>query len=438
MAKAPNGWFTDPEDSTLTRLWDGEAWTDATYPKSVFTDACIKSGIPVPDYDHDPANVPEGSNIRNASHEGNQAKPKEAEPETVSEPGFWFRNEELPEHLRMMRWLENGTVSEFFSTDAVLEAVTPDFVINGGTHDLVERWAQSRMTAQEIELVLMLMSRTSAEKVRALSGDSAPEFNDGPRWIVNAVNPSIADWWSGNNFTGERELVTVLRQRAFDEESTTIETVSHIAPPNEMHPGLWQTDPENEYDMIRWGGLRWDLRVSMEKVLQQMFAAVGEEVPAAWAGRHVITPRHYELMKQLAERAEGIEGWYKDPTRFDDLFMRYWAAGAWTEHTSVQQAGWFDDPWDAGYTRYWDGQQWSSKTKNKEAERIRAEKAQARKAFVGSIALDFVGNVAAQYTPEMKRRNAIDAANANSRALRDEASFQQEKFYRDRQKPWWK
>jgi hypothetical protein len=434
MAKATPGWFTDPSDSARTRWWNGWGWTGTTHPKSTFTQACIDKGLKVPDYDSDPENIPEGLVINNAF-------PGAPEPQTTapSDPdkNGWFRITHFPGSPRIMCWIEHGKMPEYFDMNAVIEALVPDFIINGGTPDLVERWNSNTLTPQESDVVHMLMSRITPEKVKAIAGDSAPEYNNGPRWVTEPGNPSIANWWDGEQFTGQRELSTVISQREFDDRAAVIETVSHVDPPAGGKPNWW-VNPENDTEMIHWGGLRWDRRSTLESMITERFKALSEQVPPQWAGTQRATPRFMELMEQLVARTQGVDGWYKEPHRFDDLSMRYWAQGAWTEHTSAQSAGWFDDPWNNEFNRYWDGQQWSDKTKSKEAVRIREEKAQARKAAIGGFALSVMENYAARNTPEMKRQQKIDAANDHSRRLRDAAASEQERFYRDRQKSWWK
>jgi hypothetical protein len=438
MALATPGWFTDPQDSSRTRWWNGLGWTTLSHPKDQFTQSCIEKGLKVPDYDYDPENIPEGLVINNAHlADATSASSTETTPPAQNKPGEWVRSGDLPGNFWLLFWVENGRMSEYFHMDAVIQAVVPDFIINGGTPDLVERWNSNTLTQQEIDVVMMLISRTPPEKVRAMSGDSAPEYNNGPNWITEPGNPSIANWWDGRQFTGERELVSVILQRHFDSEAEVIETVSQVEPPEGRQNG-WHIDPENDTELIHWGGLRWDRRKTVESTIKERFDDVNEQVPPQWTGVQRATPRCIDLMAQLVARAQGVDGWYKEPHRFDDLSMRYWAQGAWTEHTSAQQAGWFDDPWNDEFTRYWDGRQWTPQTKSKEAERIREEKSQARKQALASIAAQVMDDYKKNNTPEMKRQRRIDEANDHSRRLRNAAAIEQEQFYRDRQKSWWK
>lgn len=438
MALATPGWFTDPHDSSRTRWWNGLSWTDLSHPKDHFTRSCIEKGLKVPDYDYNPENMPEGIVVNNAFLPEEIVAPSEPTAVQIqNKPGEWIRWTDLPGDPRLVIWKENGEFSEFFHMDAVTQAVVPDFIINGGTPDLVERWNNNDLTQQEVDVVMMLVARTRPEKVRAMSGDSAPEYNNGPNWITEPGNPNIANWWDGRQFTGERELVSVIRQKEFDAEADIIQTVSHVDPPAGATIG-WHVDPETDTDLIHWGGLRWDKRKTVQETLEEYFTTLNEQVPPQWSGPQSFTDNHRELVGQLVARINGTEGWYKEPHRFHDLSMRHWTPAGWTQHTSLQQAGWYDDPWNDEQTRYWDGQQWSDKTKNKEMERIRAEKSQARKDAIDGFISQQIAEYRKNNTPAMQRQRRIDAAADHSRRLRNEAAIQQEQFYRDRQKAWWK
>lgn len=349
--------------------------------------------------------------------------------------GNWYMIEGYPHQV--MRWTRAGERSEFFSVEAVLQTLIPEFTLNGGGPDLIQRWNANKISQQEMELIKLLLPRTLPQRVRDATGDSAPDYNNGPSWIQDPANPAILLAWDGDSFSGEKELLSVVRQRISDAESGVNETVAHIAPPTNGEPGWW-IDPERPTDLIHFGGLRWDRRKSVRQTLEELFTALGEEVPEQWKGEQVGEPRQLELVKQLNARANGIDGWYKSVHRFDDPVMRYWERGAWTEHYSSHPAAWLDDPWDDSYTRYWDGQQWTKNVKSKESERIRAEKAQRRREFAAEMVTTFVDSYTEQSTPEARRRRAIDAANERSRRLRDAAAIEQEQFYRDRQIPWYR
>jgi hypothetical protein len=359
------------------------------------------------------------------------------EPSSSPASGNWFTMADYPAGHRLMRWVQDGTASEVFAVDAVLQTLLPEFTLNGGGPNLIHRWNSNEVSPQEVTLVKMLLPRTLPQRVRELTGDSAPDYNNGPAWISDPTNPGILLAWDGQQFTGEKELLSVVRQRIMDLECEVIETVSTIAPPADGAPG-WHADPHCSTDFIHFGGQRWDRRKSVQEVLRNCFSALGEDVPECWKGEQMTGPSQLALIQQLTARINGVDGWYRSAYRFDDPVMRYWANGSWTEQYSTHPAAWLDDPWNEDYIRFWDGEKWLQQTRSKEAERIRDEKAQRRRVAVGNFALDVMKNYQAQNTPEMKRQRAQDVANERSRRLRDEAAIQQERFYRDRQIPWWK
>jgi CAAX protease family protein len=53
-------------------------------------------------------------------------------------------------------------------------------------------------------------------------------------------------------------------------------------------------------------------------------------------------------------------GWYRDPWQV--AWWRWWDGAAWTAHTSgpfAPVAGWYPDPWGVAVTRFWNGSAWT-------------------------------------------------------------------------------
>lgn len=408
-----HGWYTEPGEPLKARYWDG-SWGQMPYHKSQII----------------------------ANHQDNQWSAPIFDPKAVDavtafspDPSEWtVANSEFD----LWQYGNSASRSEYFDGNAITnEFLAPRFYQNGGTPGLFEG-DTFNPTQTEIELIKLILSRVTLEEVRAKVGDSAAEFNAGPCWIRDKNNERLARWWDGKAFTGKVELIGVLQQREHDAElEGEPQTVSYAPVALETEAGAWYPNPDDPTTMIRWGGARWDKLKTVQQMLAELFGQLNEFIPEEWARPSIFTSRHESLMGQLQARISGEAGWYKEPARFDDLFMRYWD-GMWTEHTSQQIPGWYDDPWNESFIRYWNGSKWSDKTRTKEAEQRRAERnavnAELAKQAGLYLGLKAAESVVWQFSKERKnQRIAADRADY-SRQLRDTAAQEQAKFYRDRQK----
>lgn len=402
------GWYTEPNDPLKVRYWDGQ-WAQMSFFKNQII----------------------------ANHQDNSLGEPVFDPHPVSaEPAKWaVGNTEYD----LWQYGCPGSWSEYFDGEAIAqEFLIPRFYQNGGTPGLFE--ADTFVTTKaDDDLLKLIISRITLAEVRNKLGDTAREFNSGPRWIRAKDNERLARWWDGSQFTGEVELIGVLQQREHDAEAEgDLVSVSQVPATLETEAGVWYGDPEDSTSMIRWGGTRWDRRKSVQQLTVDLFEKLNEPVPVEWNQPAYLTPRHAELIRQLNDRINGQEGWYKEPGRFDDLFMRYWDSQTWTEHTSAQVAGWFDDPWNTELLRYWLGTHWSDKTRNKEAEQRRAERSSANAEMAKNIGI-YLGlkateSIVWQFSKERKNQRILADRADESRTLRDNAAREQAKFYRDRQK----
>jgi hypothetical protein len=409
-----HGWYTEPGEPLKARYWDG-SWGQMPYHKSQIIANHQDNQLPAPVFD-----------------------PETAETATVVsvEPQNWAV---VNEEYTLWQYGNRSAWSEYFDGNAITkEFIVPRFYQNGGTPKSFDVSGPAFSKADS-ELIKLIVSRITLEEVRATLGDSASEFNSGPRWIKAKDNERLARWWDGNDFTGDVELIGVLQQREHDAEAGgELQTVSHAPVTLETEAGSWYVNPDDPATMIRWGGTRWDRLKTVQEMIAELFGQLNESIPEEWSRPSVLTSRHEDLMGQLKARLNGEADWYKEPGRFDDLFMRYWNGQAWTEHTSQQIPGWYSDPWDESLLRYWNGAQWSDKTRTKEAEQRRAERnasnAELAKNVGVYLGLKAAESVVWQFSKERKnQRVAADRADY-SRQLRDTAAQEQAKFYRDRQK----
>lgn len=408
-----HGWYTEPGEPLKARYWDG-SWGQMPYHKSQIIANHQDNQWPAPIFD---------------------PKTVEAAPVSSTEPLRWaVANKEYD----LWQYGNSASWSEYFDGNAIAhEFLAPRFYQNGGTPGLFEADA-FEPTQADNDLLKLIISRITLEEVRAKLGDSAAEFNAGPGWIRAKDNERLARWWNGQDFTGEVELIGVLQQREHDAEiEGEPQTVSYAPVTLEHEAGAWYVNPEDPTTMIRWGGTRWDKIKTVQEMIAELFGQLTEFIPEEWSRPSALTSRHEDLINQLKARINGEAGWYKEPARFDDLFMRYWD-GMWTEHTSQQIPGWYNDPWEESLLRYWNGEKWSDKTRTKEAEQRRVERNAANAELAKNVGV-YLGLKAAesvvwQFSKERKnQRIAADRADY-SRHLRDTAAQEQAKFYRDRQK----
>lgn len=411
-----HGWYTEPEEPLKARYWDGN-WGQMPYYKSQIISNHHDNQLPAPVFD------PEYTAQETAA--------------SVEPPRWVVANGEYS----LWQYGISSSWSEYFDGNAIAEEfIVPRFYQNGGTPGFFES-NDLKASASDSELIKLIISRITLEEVRAKVGDSAADFNSGPRWILDKDNKKLARRWDGKEFTGEVELIGVLQQREHDAElDGEPQTVSSAPVTPETEAGAWYVNPENPTTMIRWGGARWDQLKTVQRMLAELFGQLNETIPEEWSRPGPFTSRHEDLMSQLKARINGEAGWYKDPARFDDLFMRYWD-GVWTEHISQQIPGWYGDPWDEALLRYWNGTKWSDKTRSKEAEQRRIERNAANMElakYAGLyLGLKATESVVWQFSKERKNlRIAADRADY-SRQLRDTAAQEQAKFYRDRQKRGW-
>lgn len=408
------GWYTEPGDPLKARYWDGK-WGQMPYHKSQIIANHEDNKLPAPTFD---------------------PKVTATAPVASVEPPRWAA---ANDEYTLWHYGNSSSWSEYFDGNAIAEEfLVPRFYQNGGTPGAFAADGPET-TKADSELIRLIIGRITLEEVRAKLGDSAAEFNSGPCWIRAKDNERLARWWDGNDFTGEVELIGVLQQREHDAETEgEPQTVSYALVTLETEAGNWYSNPDDPTTMIRWGGTRWDRLKTVQAMIAELFGQLDEPIPEEWSRQTALTIRHEDLMSQLKARINGNAGWYKEPGRFDDLFMRYWSGQAWTEYTSQQIPGWYNDPWDESLLRYWNGAQWSGKTRNKEAEQRRAERNAANADLAKNVGL-YLGLKAAesvvwQFSKERKNQQIETDRADYSRQLRDTAAQEQAKFYRDRQK----
>lgn len=400
----PTGWYNDPdpEKSDICFKWDGDELT-GPYLKSGVLALHVELGLPDPEY-------------------MTMAPPKPAaEPAPVLDKGWfniYFKNNQNAPAL--WRYSDGQTLSEYFSAASIIgEIAYPEFCRQGGD----ENWFEKGCAAgSDKDLWDIIVSRVTPEQAREKLGDTAPIYNNGPTWIKDENNPNLARWWDGNDFTEKTELIGTIQQHQFDAEVTSPETVSYATGLAGAEAGSWHIDPEDPTRLIHWGGERWDRSQSLESAIAELFADLGEPVPELWAGVQSMSPRHADLMDQLTARKNGVNGWYKEPERFDDLRMRVWHEGQWTDQISQQTPGLYDDPFNDQILREWNVNGWTSKTVTKEAERVRMERETLRQEKRQAFKQKVLVAVADHYSPENMRQRRIDNENDRSRRLRDAAA----------------
>jgi hypothetical protein len=419
----PIGWYTDPTpgNENLCLLWDGKT-VAGPLEKTEALRYCAETGQPAPvfmEMDISPASAPAPSQpvtITAVPERGPLMTP------TAHNAGWLStsKDEEFGQGKLMAYWDGSG-IGEYFALEPLInEVVLPEFLRQGGSSDWWENGALQG-TADH-QLFWTIFNRITPEHAKAIIGETAPMYNNGPTWIADKDNPNLARWWDGRKFTGEIELFGVIQQRSFDAETGNTETVSYAPGLSGSEAGSLQVDPDDPTQLIRWGGARWDRRVSIEDKIKELFDSLGETVPQQWTGVQVMSPRHADLIKQLSARKNGINGWYKEPERFDDLRMRVWHDGQWTDQTSQQVPGLYDDPFNDELLREWSVNGWTDKIVTKEAERVRIEREVLRQEKRQAFKEKVLVAVADHYSPENMRQRRIDDQNDRSRRLRDAAA----------------
>lgn len=434
MVKAPMGLYSDPHNPDVARSWDPDnGWNAAAAPKSLIQEICQRSGVREPNWDIDPANAPEHlifdqSEVINA----------------VSRT-FGLRNSHSEgwgnsSVIYLARYFDGFTLSEYFKVSALAESVAPDYYRNGGKTDFQN--SPNSLTGSEKAVLAHLYGALTPELVRQRTHNSAWEYNEGQRWVVDQENPNLYHWWDGDKLTGDTILLGALMQIGYDAETDNPQTVSNTPVPDNAKPGTLYPDPEDDTQYIRWGGMRWDMRIPAEDKITEFLQHLGEELPETWRGNiHLTEFKTLELVDQIRARVNGVDGWYKEVEHFDDLSKRYWENGAWTDKFSKQVPGWFDDPDALELLRYWDGQKWTQKTRTKEAHQIsldRSERAKGFGKFLTYVALEAAFGA---ITPDPNKAAKDAAASAEhdrrwSQGLADDAHKAQKKFYEKRNRGW--
>lgn len=396
----PKGFYSHPNDNALGFWCDGEGNTTEPFSKEKLIAMRIANGEPAPVF------WPYSTAVPAVTHA----------PEWIR---VGFPNH--PSSRLMMRYFDRRTLSEYFDGRTVIDDVMmPEFYRQGGSAE----WAVNGYpdNCSDHDIFQLVWNKVTADDVRNFVGeDAVPMYNNGPRWIVDEENPNLARWWDGDDFTGETEFVGVIQQLGFDTEVDTKETVPNAPGLSDSEAGDWHVDPSDSSQLIRWGGTRWDKRKSLDSTIAGLFADLGEDVPAMWSGVQYMSPRHSELMAQLSARKEGVNGWYKEPERFDDLRMRVWHEGQWTDQTSQQVPGFYDDPFNDELLREWNNG-WTNNVVTKEAERIRLEREALRREKRAALVEKVAVGIANHYSPENRRQRRIDEQNDRSRRLRDAAA----------------